>query len=282
MLRLMVYLADIYHVLLALPVLAESSLAQPEGRFAPGLQPMDDVVFLLRDMSGDATTSGEATSDEELSEASSDGEGQAPRPRAGRESVFEVLPPTAYGARPAMVSNVLSTRAERERRGGIWGQVRSTGEEGNTSGMSRAELMHNMLRERLKLPVCDPSGAPYMDSAANVSSTSQGMRPDLVMEPAKVEKRGQTKGRERIALPPSREAEEALQECLGRVAACKHRYDGSKKQRLGDASLLPTQYDTQGQTAYPSTTKGILALARQRAVRAIRSSIANDCASEQG
>ena len=242
---------------------------------------MDDVVFLLRDMmSGDATTSGEATSDEELSEASGDGEGQDPGPRPGRTSVFEVLPPTEEGARPAMVSNILSTRAERERRGRIWGQVRSTGEEGKTSGMSRAELMHNLLRERLKLPVCDPSGAPYMDSAGNVSSSSQSMCQDLVMEPAKVEKRGQTKGRERIALPPSRKAEEALQECLGRVAACKHRYDGSKKQRLGDAGLLPTHHDTQGQTAYPSTTKGILALARQRAVQAIRNSIANDCASE--
>jgi hypothetical protein len=262
--------ADLYHVLYALPSITRVSKALGGSENRSGLQPTDDVVFVLKDMMGDsqvhnAVQMTESERDGYDTETSLDENDE----REGvSKTVFDVLLPTTYEARPALVNIGLSTKAEMEKARGIWGRLKSSETAKDGMGLSRADLMRNLVRQRLELPL-------RASKEDGVDSASQS----LTMDEFKIDKRGHSKDSFPVTVPPGDQAEQNLQECRDEVAQQEEVYQASKKQRFNNVdmtSLLPTSVDGTSRAESfttpiePADLQSILAAARGKVVQAMR------------
>jgi hypothetical protein len=254
---------DLYYVLALLPLIAQKSKALGDWIESQRLQPIDDVVFILKDMKGELDME---KKDGDNSDTSSEESEDATQEK--RSGVFEMLVPTTYDARGALINNCLSTKGEIEKKEGTWGRLRTSEAAQDGIGMSRADLMRNLVRQRLDLPL--------RSGEKEVTSTANG----LVMNPFKIERRGRSKDDVPVMIPPSMKAEDDLQECRDDVVQQRETYEGAKRQRVDGvefASLLPSLINSTTQTATsvgPADLQPILAVARENVVHAMRKSMA--------
>lgn len=257
--------ADLFHVVTWLPSIVQKTKALGEWNDWKTLHPIDDVVYILKDMMGvpkDQVANG-YNGDISLEER----EKAAPGSGTG---VFEVLIPTTYEARPALINNCLSTKGEVEKKEGKWGGLRISEAAPSGIGMSRADLMRNLVRQRLELPL--------RGEKVEGSSPASG-HSTLSMDPFKSERRGRAKEDLPVIAPPGKQAEDALQECRDDLVQQREAYEAAKKQHLDGvdfASLLPTLQDStmQSATSFGSIDlPAILAEARGKVVHEMRKSM---------
>lgn len=261
------------------------------------VQPVDDVVYILNELTGDAALQEQLAAVHfvnggKLGDESNDGERVIPQEQSG--SAFELLAPTGYEARPALIFTQLSTKSQSDRRKRVWGHLRAseTAEEGvNTFGLSRADLIRNLLKERLELPMRATLKDLEPDAEVERASDVHGEEHHhLVLEPCKINNRGRAKSKTAVTLPPGRGAEDTLQKCLDEVAEESEVYEKSKRQCLGGstpwAALMPTERDAKPVHLSLSSTQSpslqdILGTARGRVVASLRSSLAGKGTAER-
>ena len=134
---------DLFHILINLPILLVEGEVFPSTPSEDGLQPLDDVIFVLRELTGANVTLAESSVDvqDDLT-ARSDS--------AARDNIFDLLAPTTYNARPATVNNRVATKADMERRRELWGSLDSFDSQGTRSvPLSRADLMRHILKQKM-------------------------------------------------------------------------------------------------------------------------------------
>ncbi|PWN31669.1 uncharacterized protein FA14DRAFT_91991 [Meira miltonrushii] len=121
--------ADLLMVLNKLPDLAGAILQEPIDQ--DGLRPIDDLIFVIREL-------------------------QAPSDLGCHESVHgssvDVLLPTQYKARPALISTTFTTRSEVDREGGEYGSIRDL-ENNSTHALNRIEMAHALVRKAIGMPL---------------------------------------------------------------------------------------------------------------------------------
>lgn len=121
--------ADLLLILNKLPYLASTFLHEPIDQ--DGLRPMDDLIFVIREL-------------------------QAPSDLGCRESThdssIDILLPTHYKARPALISTNFTTRSEVDREEGEYGSIRDL-ENNSTHSLNRIEMAHTLVRKAVGMPL---------------------------------------------------------------------------------------------------------------------------------
>lgn len=135
-------LTDLYHVLVLLPRMLEQSSTLPTWPEKDAIQPIDEVVYTIRQMMG---IKDELASIENGTTISS--------LRSKSTGIFDILAPTDYDARAAAINNRQSNQADIERRSGQWGVLRGFRDVDYAIPLSRADMTYNLLRQGLDLPL---------------------------------------------------------------------------------------------------------------------------------
>lgn len=121
--------ADLLLFLNNLPHLSSTFLQHPIDQ--DGLRPIDDLIFVLREL-------------------------QAPSNLGAHESIHgssvDVLLPTQYQTRPAIISTKFTTRSEVDREEGEYGSIRDL-EKNTTHSLSRIEMAHTLVRKAIGMPL---------------------------------------------------------------------------------------------------------------------------------
>lgn len=223
-------LIDIYRGLLKLPKLARCGL-QSKDRSQDGLLPEDDVVFVLRSMLGE--------------KAGDNPSGNTPR----SDGVFDIMSPTLFSARSPIVTNSFTTRAEKDRSERLYGKLREDQSQARSQNglgearefsLTRAELVHSLLRERLDLPQHAPCGSTSSSGGAEyvgVARRRQSQEPPLSLIGVETVTRRTGVSRIGQGLPPSRAAETEMERTLNSAGAAYARYESLAHNLFGSTGV---------------------------------------------
>lgn len=270
--------ADLYHVLLAIPSIVRASQKMIEWDNGHGFQPIDEVIYLIKEMTGEIASfydaaNGNIKSSSEIA-LDSDEDTTPSRP----SSVFDVLAPTSYEARPAPIGNHISTIADVERRKRTWGELnREIHQEGaatsTTIGMSRADLMRNILRQKLQLPL-----KSHLESEGTQNE-------NLSMKATRHGKRSKAIDGLFASLPQDEDAEQILQDSLEKVTKQQDRYESNKKQctfgihfaSMQSAESSPSKMEGAPLAKGSDESSSIFAEAKREVFQTIRTSMIRQC-----
>lgn len=203
--------ADLLHSLCALPTLASSILSKP--RDADGLRPIDDVYYILQGLLGSTNAPGDSLCD----------------------PMVDVLLPTDYSARPPIVSNFFSTKAEVDRRHSRCGFLIDERTKQQLP-LNRAESAHALLHDALGMPQLEPREARYTEEETNRRGTRRAhmlqtdRRLRIVRSITSKTKNGP--GQYAIALP-STGKQHKLERAMLEVTKSRERYQQQAEVALG-------------------------------------------------